>query len=430
MKKRTGAPGKRKYARCHNRPCLMAYTLNDTQPVICTLVADQPYFYMDEEIAPEDDILGLEMIENFEKEIADIKKKIDAYDKVAKQYEVAPDARLLEFRTQAFAVSDIVKTSSDDAVHAVDQVLDNLTHSRMGKTLLEFAQDHHVFVIESLHEETARYDGEKSIIYINPHLGISELTLLAVRELRRHWHHRKGVMIHPLTFHPDHAVLINRAQHADLSMAMVRTAWEMQLAGRKDAWAYVESSHLSDLGRAYAREANTDFRAINSGKASYAVFESWFMSERCRHQDKKLIQQMLADHNGYVFDQLETSKNISIELISALGEQPFGKNYLASYARTIVEDPVFAEVRDRSNANFLWFVKFERSFRETEQGLQIGSELFGASALTSDPFFAGDPDHDKPSHDKPSTVVQLNARPQDAQDNNIIHVQFGKGKGA
>lgn len=408
----------------------MAYTLNNTQPVICTLVADQPYFYMDEEVAPEDDILGLEMIENFEKEIADIKKKIDAYDRMAKQYEAAPDARLTDFRSQAVEMTENAHITFKTESHTVDAVLENISESRMGKTLLEFAQDNHVYVIESPHEECARYDSEKSIIYINPKIALPELTLLCVRELRRHWQHRKGVMIHPLTFHPDHAVLVNRAQQADLSMAMIRSAWEMQLAGAKDPWAYVEQSHLSDLGRAYAREANADFRSINSGKASYAVFESWFMSERCRHQDKKLIQQMLADHNGYVFDQLETSKNISIELISALGEQPFGKNYLSPFARTIVEDPVFAEVRDRSNANFLWFVKFERSMRETEQGLQIGSELFGASAPSSDPFFAGDPDYDKPFHDKPSTVVQLNARANGGADTNIIHVQFGKGKGA
>jgi len=49
---------------------------------------------------------------------------------------------------------------------------------------------------------------------------------------------------------------------------------------------------------------------------------------------------------------------------------PFGKNYLAEHAVTIMDDAIFTEVRDRSNANFLWFIKFERSFRETEQELQ------------------------------------------------------------
>ena len=38
-------------------------------------------------------------------------------------------------------------------------------------------------------------------------------------------------------------------------------------------------------------------------------------------------------------------------------------------------DPIFTDVRDRSNANFLWFIKFERSFKETEQELQKGGDL-------------------------------------------------------
>jgi hypothetical protein len=33
---------------------------------------------------------------------------------------------------------------------------------------------------------------------------------------------------------------------------------------------------------------------------------------------------------------------------------------------------VFSEVRDRSNANFLWFVKFESAFSQAEQELQSG----------------------------------------------------------
>ncbi|HRQ61581.1 MAG TPA: hypothetical protein PLO23_08755, partial [Alphaproteobacteria bacterium] len=120
----------------------------------------------------------------------------------------------------------------------------------------------------------------------------------------------------------------------------------------------------------FAREAFLDFRTINNGVACAAVFESWFLSERCQIQDKRLIQQMLADHQGYVFDLDKVSKGLTPEIIAALGSLPFGKNYLAVHAGTILSDPIFTDVRDRSNANFLWFIKFERSFRETEQVLQ------------------------------------------------------------
>ena len=76
MKKKFGNTRRMKNATLHRTPCLMAYTLNNTQPVICTLVADQPYFYMEEDFAPEDDdILGFENIDSFEQEILDLRKK-------------------------------------------------------------------------------------------------------------------------------------------------------------------------------------------------------------------------------------------------------------------------------------------------------------------------------------------------------------------
>jgi hypothetical protein len=63
---------------------------------------------------------------------------------------------------------------------------------------------------------------------------------------------------------------------------------------------------------------------------------------------------------------------------------PSGKNYLSKLVSQITEDPLYAEVRDRSNANFLWFIKFERSFRDSEQNLQKSRDLSkGTSAQTS-----------------------------------------------
>ena len=127
-------------------------------------------------------------------------------------------------------------------------------------------------------------------------------------------------------------------------------------------------------------------------------------------------------------------------MITAMGEQPFGKNYLSQYARAIIEDPVFTEVRDRSNANFLWFIKFERSFRETEQALQSGEELNGSDVLSNPPQ-----DTDKTEHG-PSIIIPLRGdagvihngkrRPgsafleQDDASANVIHVRFGEGKSA
>ena len=152
---------------------------------------------------------------------------------------------------------------------------------------------------------------------------------------------------------------------------MIRIAWELKLAQQNDAWLLVENSPFSDLGGSFAREACTDFRSANNGHALLSIVESWFLSERCRTHDRTLIQRMLAGKSpeGFSHSQ-ELSRQALIEAIYALGKNPYGNNYLAPHIHLLVEDPIFSEVRDRSNANFLWFVKFESSFTQAEQELQ------------------------------------------------------------
>jgi len=438
MRKETDTVKGKRRVRHSRRPCLMAYTINNTQPVICTIVADQPYFYMEEE-SPEDDILGLEEYADFEKDIADLKQKMAAYERLSRSFERDPKSRLEDFSNAAAEMTQRSGTDWND--DTAEKITARLSQSRMAKSLFDFAKENGIEIAASTQVHSARYDREAGKILVHPALSETEATLLTVRELRRHWQHKKGVMIHPLTFHPDQAILINRAQMADLSVTMVRTAWELQLAGDRAAWEYIESSPMTDLGRAFAREAFVDFRSLASGKASSAAFETWFLSERCRHQDKKLIQAMLADHQGYVFSSAEASRNVSIELIMALGEQTFGKNYLAPYARTIIEDPVFTEVRDRSNANFLWFIKFERSFRETEQALQSegGKILPEGIPSSSTSSHAGKDAHGTQStiipHPRSAGLIHKNEAATGLGNlegsplrTNVIHVMFGNGK--
>ncbi len=438
MKKNSDNTKGKASAHKRRRPCLMAYTINNTQPVICTIIADQPYFYMEEDVLPEDDdILGLEEYAHFENDLLELKKKMEAYDRLSKSYARDPGRRLEEFAAEAINITEQKAESAQALMQPADKIAATLNNSRMAKALLDFAHMHSVHIIESEQVADARYDRESGKIMIHPSLGETEQCLLAVRELRRHWQHRKGALIHPLTFHPDQAILINRAQIADLTIAMIRTAWELQLSGNRDIWEFIENSSMGDLGRAFAREAFVDFRSLASGKASSAVFESWFLSERCRHQDKKLIQSMLADHQGYVFTSEEASRSVSIELVTALGEQPFGKNYLAPYAQMIIEDPVFTEVRDRSNANFLWFIKFERSFRETEQALQSEEGIFGSDVLSAPPHTETGTDQNDfepsivPIRPGAGVIHRSNGRLRtpklegDDAGANVIHVRFG-----
>jgi hypothetical protein len=354
--------------------CHVAYTLNNTQPVACTIIGDQPLFYMDYEVDYEDEDMALfdeADLRVLEKELVSLKKEMDCLDKISEDFIQAPEIHFENFLENE---ESIVKPDANNAPGNVKTLINVLSQSRVAATYIDFAKEHGTKIIMSGQTQSAEYDRNSQTITISDNLDFSEQILLCARELRRHWQHRQGALINPLLFHPDNAILINRAQVADLAVNMVRIAWELQLGGIKQAWERIENSSLSDLGHAFARESFMDFRSLNNGEASAAVFESWFLSERCRTEDKKLIQKMLADYQGYVFDLEEAEQAITPALIAALGEMPYGKNYLAQHAATIMDDPIFTEIRDRSNANFLWFIKFERSFRETEQELQHSPE--------------------------------------------------------
>lgn len=361
--------------------CRVAYTLDNAQPVLCSIIGDQPLFYMDYE----DDILSEEDDDFFdfasagfmEHEIQVLREEIRRFERACSYEDSTAAQRSEEFLENIEGIESVVRggMSDFDMRARKDEIIRILGQSRLAATYLDFADSHHVEIMLGRQVEKAFYDRRSGMIQINADLDLCEQVLLLARELRRHWQHRQGVLINPLMFQPEHAVLVARAQDADLAVSMIRTAWELQLAGRHDIWERVETSPMGDLARAFAREAFMDFRTINNGEAAAAIFEAWFLSERCRRQDKDIIQTMLADYKGYVFENIHASKSVTAELISGLGRMPYGKNYLAIHATTIMTDPVFTEVRDRSSANFLWFIKFERSFRETERELQSDSDL-------------------------------------------------------
>ena len=349
--------------------CRVAYTINNAQPVISTIIGDQPLFYMDFDYAYEDEEdLGFDAADLgiLESELRSLKNEIESIEKMSESFARDSGEKIFEFLEDA----KFVTQASEASEKSIEELEEILRDSRLATAYLACAEEYGVSLKYSAQVETAQYDRNAGFIFINPNLDIVDQQLLAAQELRRHWQHRQGALIHPLMFHPDNAVLINRAQVADLVTSMIRVAWELQLSGKKEAWERIENSSMADLGRTFAREAFLDFRTINNGQAAAAVFEAWFLTERCRAQDKILINQMLADYKGYVFDLEEAEQNITPTLIAALGEMPFGKNYLAEHALTIMDDAIFTDVRDRSNANFLWFIKFERSFRESEQELQ------------------------------------------------------------
>lgn len=375
-----------------NPNCRFAYTLNSLQPVRCTFISDQPLFYTDFEGATDDSLILDDdpMVEALERDIAALKNKTQAYEKISHEFVNPLEQTMNEFLEDCeFMTKPLIKTD----IKATNALMTLISKSRQAEMYLEFASQHGIEVMYCDQVPDAHYDRESRKILIRSSLDQDLQVLLLSRALRAVWQHKSGAGVHPLSFHPDHAVLVNRAQIADQMIAMMRISWELQLSGEKGAWQRIENSGLADLGRSFAREACIDFRSLNNGQAAVAAFESWFLSERCRKADRILIQQMLADYQGYVFtDNIDASRAVTRELIVALGKMPFGKNYLASNVNQIIADPVFTDVRDRSNANFLWFIKFERSFREFEEAgvTESGFDMDTLSAKNSAPKQSGE----------------------------------------
>ena len=352
-------------------PCRVAYTINNRQPVRSTIIGEQPFFYMDADIDDEEfEELSEAELSILAGELETLKREIEVFDRMSDTNKTDKGCLYEQIGENIIDVTNEKLQKEQD----IKEIINIVSQSRMGDAFLKRAQGNGLKISYYQGCESAYYDQNGLAICLSPSLEISEQVLLLVRELRRHWQAHEGALLHPLGFHPDQAILINRLQMADLSVAMVRVAWELQLCGYKEAWNRIEKSSLADLGRALAREAYTDFRTLNNGISSQAVFEAWFLSERCKTADKELIQMMLSDHDSMISNLDNATYQMTPAIIAAIGTVPFGKNYLSMHAPVIMDDAIFNEVRDRSNANFLWFVKFERSFRETEQYLQESSD--------------------------------------------------------
>jgi hypothetical protein len=78
-----------------------------------------------------------------------------------------------------------------------------------------------------------------------------------------------------------------------------------------------------------------------------------------------------------------------MDLFKRLGELPQGRNYLSMKANRTPLDSCYATVEDRSNANFLWFIKFERSFQEKEkqmieESVKLSAEVVDFARFAAD----------------------------------------------
>src|SRR5690606_19831551 len=100
------------------------------------------------------------------------------------------------------------------------------------------------------------------------------------------------------------------------------------------------------------------------------AYDAWFASDRVKVHDRCLIQEMLLDTQGYVFgSNPQDVPQLNDALLMSFGQLPLGGHYMNQAGARRPTDIFYHAVDDRSNANFLWFIKFERSFLQKERQL-------------------------------------------------------------
>lgn len=408
----------------HKRVCHVAYTLNNEQPVISTIIGDQPLFYMDYDMEYEDEDYGLDLdfAGQIERELGTLKHELESLERFSSDFLQTTEDRIESFLDNADSIigQAVQKASLGDAISI-------LSESRLGGLYIDHARSCGINIIESDQTIDAEYNAAQKTILVGAALDQDEKILSLIHVLRACFLEAQDAYINPLRFGPDEAVFVNRLYAADRAASMVRIAWELQLAGHRSVWEKIENSSMSDLAHVFAREAYFDFRTLNNGMACAAVFEGWFLSERCRGSDKVIIQDMLADYQGHMFDVDDQNDKESLTpvFVARFGELPSGNNYLSGHVDTIMSDPVFTDVRDRANANFLWFIKFERSFREAEQDLQNSSVSSSGGVRRSD--LSNDTDQD---HDYASSSADIIALSDYARVREEPAAEFRSGRGA
>jgi len=331
----------------------------------CNIMGDQPLFYI-EDSSEEEDILSEDLLMmnlGINNETLDkMRAKIQSYDKAAKSLA----SMKIELREEIF---DRVVFKKKTATKSLKAIIDFGLQSGIFKSYFDFIISKNIKIELCNHTQQSFYNRDSGIITVNPLLGEKAACRTLIQSMRMAWNHKNGLLINPLSFQPEEAILVNRLIHADLDVTLISYLWDMKLAGYEDIWNKEMNSANYDLCSAYAMEAMTDFRSIKSGLAARATFEKWFLSGRCKNFDREIIQTMLGCHTDIEISSSDASRVVAIDIVAGLGNRPMGRNYLSAIVTQIMTDTMYSEVRDRSNANFLWFITFERRMNEVEQNL-------------------------------------------------------------
>lgn len=196
-----------------------------------------------------------------------------------------------------------------------------------------------------------------------------------IKALRAAIHDLNGVNIDPLLFTPDDAIILNRIYAADEAAFICRIAWESKLAGNNELYDYVAVSALSTILATMQIVAKADFRTLKNGDVMLTGFECFFLDATKTFYDRQITERMLADNDycSQTVDPREDIKQVIIDICKIPLEN-------GSYVELDIEEvlfgsPLFTQIIHKPIENFLWFIKFERSFSSRDaSGILIKEE--------------------------------------------------------
>ena len=339
----------------------------------CNLISDQPMFYIDDSAdADDNDAADIELLET-------IRNRIDAYDKTAKSLS----------REQTLTTQNQFDNAFNGGYQEPLDIDTLITECEKSDSLQKYIQLMDEYSIQFVADNTIQdvcYNRQIQTISYNPYLSVEKAVLGLSGAMRQAYLHKNGALINPLRFQPEDAVLVNRLHAADKKTFEIEIAWELRLSGNYEVWNLLMNGADHDLCTAYGVEAMSNFRSLKNGFAARMAFEKWFISGRCKLMDRTIIQIMLGNKIDLIFNDADTSRLVATDLVAHMGNRPSGKNYLSSIVTTIMVDSMYTDVRDRSNANFLWFITFEKKMNEVEQELEEDGKIHrtGQSGQSSD----------------------------------------------
>ncbi len=320
--------------------------------------------------------------------VAEMAKDNDGLHVLASQ--ISPDTKVLDDTStmaerisfaeaklqRHYALKDAMNKEPDLANQSrtiinIETLTNILKESQIGALLFNALEKRGITFQEDIQVFAVQYHKTSGVISVNTQITYGEAIYYAAREMRRAFMTSQSDLLYPLGYLPDEAILLNRVVEADARVMAIWMAWELKLQNIEEPWDYAMASNESYMALAFSRLAKADFRSLDNGDAARAAFDSFFASGIIKRIDHRLIQEMLSDEKGYVFTSEKPASIVTSCLIDAIGEVPSAdknvdRNYLMNSGEKPLPGTEYASVRDRSNANFLWFVKFEKSFQETE----------------------------------------------------------------